>query len=768
MGVRDLRTPLVGLAAWIGGLVGLLAPLWVGLLLTSLGLGCVWRAPASVRGALVGVLLAAVGVGVGAGFREASVAQGPVPDLADRRSAVQLRMTVTSDPVRLRGRLPGVRLRATVTRLQVAGTGHRVRAPVLVFGGPEWADVALGSEVAASGRLSRSRDSDLAALVTVRGSPELVRAPAPLWQASGRVRAEVRGAVADRAPPARDLVPALVMGDDAGLDEQVQADFRTTGMTHLLAVSGTNLTLVVGFLVVVGRWCGVRGWWQVALGFAGIVGFVLLARAEPSVVRAAAMGGVALLGLGSNGRDRGARALGLAVLVLLLWDPWLAVSVGFALSVLATGGILFLAPVWRDALARWMPGWLAAALAVPAAAQLVCTPVVAAISGQVSLVAVLANLVAGPLVAPATVCGLLGGLLGLVADPLGVPLGAVAVGCAAGIIAVARTCAGVSLPALDWGTGAVPLLVLTVLCAAVVVVAPRMLARPRPASGCAALLVVVVLVPLPSPGWPPRGWVVAFCDVGQGDAIALNAGHGAAVVVDAGPDPTLVDRCLDRLDVRSVPLLVLTHFHADHVDGLPGVYDGRRVSEVDVTGLAEPVGQAESVGEAAGETMRVPAYTESRSVGQVRLEVIGPVPGVSHHGSATDEGSGPNNASLVLVAEVRGVRILLTGDVEPEAQRVLAGSFPGLAVDVLKIPHHGSRHQEMDWLLSLAPRVAVASVGADNDYGHPAEETLGPLEATGTTVLRTDRDGDVVVVVSEGGISVIRSASRGRRWAVAG
>jgi len=190
------------------------------------------------------------------------------------------------------------------------------------------------------------------------------------------------------------------VGDDSGLDPDVADDFRTTGLTHLLAVSGTNLTLLVGFLLIVGRWCGVRGRWMYVTAALGIIGFVLIARTEPSVVRAAAMGTVALIGMGSNGRERGTRCLGAAVFALLLVDPGLAVTAGFALSVLATGGILFLAPGWRDAMRRWLPRWAAEAISVPLAAQVACTPVVTAISGQISLVAVLANLLAAPAVAP--------------------------------------------------------------------------------------------------------------------------------------------------------------------------------------------------------------------------------------------------------------------------------------------------------------------------------------------------------------------------------
>ena len=214
-------------------------------------------------------------------------------------------------------------------------------------------------------------------------------------------------------------MPALVDGDDARMPEELTEAFRTSGLTHLLAVSGTNLTLVVGSLLLLARWVGVRARGLVVVGVLGVLGFVLLARPEPSVLRAAVMGSVALLGMGTHGRRRGPRALGAAVLLLLLVDPWLAVSPGFALSALATAGILWFAPGWRDRLNRWLPRWAAEAIAVPLAAQLACTPLVAAISGQVSLVAVVANLLAAPAVGPATVLGLAGGVVGLVSGTLG-------------------------------------------------------------------------------------------------------------------------------------------------------------------------------------------------------------------------------------------------------------------------------------------------------------------------------------------------------------
>ena len=191
----------------------------------------------------------------------------------------------------------------------------------------------------------RAPDSpDLAAVLSTGRPPRVLTRP-------GRA-AGGRGAGAGRHParpwPGRRPTPARSSRRSSSATTRacptdLVADFRTCGLTHLAAVSGTNLTLVVGFLLLVARWVGVRARGLVVVGALGVVGFVVLARPEPSVLRAAAMGSVALVGLGSRGRDHGIRALGVAVLVLLLLDPWLASSVGFALSALATAGILFLA-----------------------------------------------------------------------------------------------------------------------------------------------------------------------------------------------------------------------------------------------------------------------------------------------------------------------------------------------------------------------------------------------------------------------------------------
>ena len=186
-----------------------------------------------------------------------------------------------------------------------------------------------------------------------------------MQRAAGLLRAGLRRAVAPLPDAERGLLPGLVVGDTSRLDPGLREDFRTVGLTHLTAVSGTNVAIVTGAVLLLARRLGLGLRAGPVLAAVALAGFVVLARPSPSVLRAAVMGVVGLLALSSGNRTAAMPALAAAVVVLVLWDPDLAATPGFALSVLATGGLLVLAPGWRAALARRMPGWLADALAVP-------------------------------------------------------------------------------------------------------------------------------------------------------------------------------------------------------------------------------------------------------------------------------------------------------------------------------------------------------------------------------------------------------------------
>ncbi len=747
----DLRMPVVGLLAWGSALVGLLLPRWCAVALGVTGLLLVWhgvRRPAHLATAIAWLVVVVAVLCVASMRREAATTD-PLTAVAAERAAVTGELLVLSDPVSRSGRFGDyVTFRARVVEATARGRAVRGSA-VLVVAPGDWSRVALASRIRAVGRLGPAADDRLAAVIVTRGPPRVTARPPTVLRAVDRVRQGIRDAMSGQADAPRALVPALVDGDDGGLDEDVQADFRVAGLTHLLAVSGTNLTLIVGFVLVLGRWCRLRAGGLVVAGMLGVVGFVLLARTEPSVLRAAVMGGVALVGMGDTGRRRGVRTIGVAVLVLLLADPWLAVAPGFVLSVLATAGIVLLGGACRDALCRWMPHWLAEAVAVPLAAQVACTPVVAVLSGQVSLVAVVANLLAAPVVGPATVLGLLGGLLATLWVPLGQVVAAPAAWGAAWIVTVAERCAAVRGAAVDWPVSPWSIALLVLACCLLVILLPGLLARRTWSMGVGCVLLALWLLPQPAAAWPPPGWVMVMCDVGQGDGLVLAAGRGRAVVVDAGPDPRAMDRCLRRLGIEEVPVLLLTHFHADHVDGIAGVLRGRRVGRIETSPLREPAGGTGEVLAAAGRAgigVTEAVVGETGRVGPLRWQVLAPdgLPG-------PESDSPPNDASVVLLIESRGIRLLLLGDQEVPAQRDLARRLPGLRADVLKVAHHGSAKQDAALVGLLGARLALISAGRGNDYGHPAAVTLRLLEEAGMRVRRTDREGDIAVVVDRRG-----------------
>lgn len=768
-GTADLRTPLLGAVAWGGALCGLLLSSR-GALAVAVTAGVAVLVGVSVRGrrrdrgpsrhesrssrpslpgrvpvVAAACLVVGLGVGAGAHLRALAVDGSVVGSLAQQRATVTVTGLVTTDPRPREGRFADYQtLRLQVRSVTGRGASSSTRVPVVVIADADWPLVELGSVVRVRGRLAPA-SGEVAGLLNAAADPEVLSTPGAALDGAAAVRRALRASVAHLPPEERSLVPALVVGDEQGMPADLVEDFQVSGLTHLLAVSGTNLTLMVGFLLAVARWLGVRGRGTFWVGVLGVVGFVLLARTESSVVRAAAMGTVGLLAMGSNGRQRGTRGLGVAVVGLLLFDPWLATTVGFGLSVAATSGILFLAPVWRDALARWMPRWLAETVAVPLAAQIACTPLVAAISGQVSLVAVVANIVAAPAVGPATVAGLAGGLVGVVSASAARIPGTLAGGCGWWIVTVAERSGALLLPAVDWTVSPPSLALLTTACVLLAAALAPVLRRRWSGLLATAVMLLAITVPLPVAG-APSDWLVVACDVGQGDATLLRAGPHAAVVVDVGPDPDLLRRCLRRFGVRSVPAVVLTHFHADHVGGLAGLLGELPVGEVWTSPLAEPRPAAEATVAAAAEhgvPIGVAPLGSVRRVGAVTWQVVGPRRLVG--GGAGGEGGGANNASIVQVADVAGVRVLLTGDIEPEAQVLLARDLPVLEVDVLKVPHHGSAYQDEGFLTSTGARVALVSVGADNDYGHPADGTVADLEASGARVLRTDEDGDLVV-----------------------
>jgi len=691
---------------------------------------------------------------------------GPLRDLADQRATVAVVGVVASDPRAVdppRGRpndAGEVVLRLDVEQVDRRGIRSAVASPVLVFADASWLGVSWRSRVMASGRLAPAQDpaDDVVAVLAPRGPPRILDGPEAIATAAEVVRSRFAAATEGLPSDARGLLPGLVIGDTSRTPEDLDEAMLVTGMTHLSAVSGSIVAIVLAAALGLAAFLGLRRRWRPPVAAVLLILFVVLVRPEPSVVRAAAMGAVGLVGLGTSRRRAGIPALSVAVLTLLVWDPWLARSAGFSLSTLATLGLLLFAGPWGAAVGRLLPTRIRSwgpALAVPVAAQLMCAPVVVLLQSSVSVVGVVANLLAAPFVAPATVLGVATALVSVVSTTVAGWIGWLAAVPTLAIAQIARIAAGAPVATVPWpGTG-VGAAVLALIGALLVVGGPWLVhqARRRPLLPVgAALLGIGAAVPTQVVTWPLPGWGFVACDVGQGDGLVLATGVGRAVVVDAGPDPASIDACLRRLRIDVVEAVVLTHFHADHVDGLPGVLRGRTVRQILTTPVRDPPYQWQEVSEWAA-SAGVP-------IGVVFAGDDLAWPGLTAHvwwpARVIHDGSVPNNASVVLTVEVGGLRLLLLGDVEREAARQVLLSLQHQArapsaFDVVKVAHHGSANRDAALLAYARAPVAVVSVGVDNDYGHPASSTLRALLDDGYQVYRTDVSGDVAVRKGESG-----------------
>ncbi|QCX76548.1 ComEC family competence protein [Streptomyces sp. YIM 121038] len=768
-----------------------------------------WRGGAWGRVSVAAVLLCAGAAAASAGLHGADLYRGPVPGLAREYATVTAELEVTSDPRRTRPRVtgdrpmpPAVMLNADAVRVtETDGTTTATRTPVLVIvrqeekeagrdtgtEGPQGAREARGAGkrwdspwlgLLPSTRLRVRADlvpplpdsGGIAAVLRVQGDrgPRVIGEPSRAQRFAGELRGGLREATDGLPADARALLPGLVIGDTSRVPPELEQAFRATDLTHLLAVSGANLTIVLALLIGppgtahraerrgLAPRLGIPLRVTALLGGVLTLGFVLVCRPEPSVVRAAACGLVVLLALATGRRRSLIPALAAVVLVLVLYDPWLSRSYGFLLSVLATGALLTLAPRWSAGLRRHgVPGRLAEALAAAAAAQAVCAPVVAVLAARVSLVAVPCNLLAEFAVAPATVLGFAALAVAPVAMPVAKVLAWGASWPTEWIAGIARTGAALPGNGVDWPGSWRGALLLAAVTVVLVLVGRRLVRHPWVCAACALLLLAVVVQPPPLTrviaGWPPPRWRLVMCDVGQGDATVLAAGPGAGVVVDAGPDPMLVDRCLRSLGITRVPLVLLTHFHADHVAGLPGVLRGRSVGAIQTTGFGEPPGQVAFVraqAAARGVPVTRAEAGERRRAGELDWRVLWPAP------RPAPDPEGANDASVTILVRTRGLTLLLLGDLEPPAQRALLRTPEGAAlprVDVLKVAHHGSAYQDPGLLRRAGPRLALISCGADNSYGHPSPRTVAALRGMGAMVVRTDVDGAIAVVGGRAG-----------------
>lgn len=753
-----LLTPaaLAWLAAWCATQWPASAwPIALGLaVVAAAALTWAWRGGMRWRGLGATVALAAVAGVLTAGLAGVAATHRIPPELADaldRDASLTLEVVTTGPPKEgARGYFYSV----TATSLD--------GAPLLLFTPPEVDAQPIGTGLRLDAKVvAADNGDDVVALAFGRGEVEVIGEPHPVLQLSNGVRERFVEIAGELPGPGAMLVPGLAVGDESLVDDDLDAAMKASSLSHLTAVSGSNIAIIVAALIGVGRVFGWSRAVRAAAASAGLACFVLLVTPQGSVIRASAMA-LIVIALDALARPiAGVPVLALAVIALLAADPWLSHDYGFALSTAATAGLL----LGTGPLARWFERWLpppiALLIAVPLVAQVACQPILLLLEPSLPLYGVVANLLAAPAAPIATVVGLVACLVGLLLPPIGVALAWAAWLPAQWIGLIAETVTVLPAAAVPWLDGGLGALAWIVFCVAVVILLRRgrgarwrLLQRGTAVVLTVALLAVVAL----SVGRLvvrlrdlPADWRLAACDIGQGDALLLRAGT-ATVLVDTGDDPAALAACLDDFGIDHIDVLLVSHFDTDHV-GAAGEIEVP-VGEVWLPDTeearAEPLTARLQDG---GIPVRFVGAGDVLALGDVVVTALGPPRG---EGGAPSTLEGNDSSLAVRVDPAAScaascLRILFLGDLGEQAQAAL--DLELVQADVVKMAHHGSSDQLAELYQRSGARLALISVGADNGYGHPTAAALDLLREAGIPWLRTDEAGAIAVFTVDSELS---------------
>ena len=626
---------------------------------------------------------------------------------------------------------------------------YKLRVPIRVMTSDQSVTQLLpGQRFSAQGRIVASKEARVAALVVIKSDIEIQTQPSHWASALGAIRLGLRSLSGDGDAGA--LIPGMVLGDTSKQSSDFKNSMKRSGLTHLVAVSGANFALVSAFVLWMMQFLFARMKFRLTATAISLIAFIALVRPSPSVLRAAAMAAVLLIAQGTKrGRDS-LPALGFAMAAVVIVDPWQARDAGFALSVLATAGLLLFAPVLIEKMRTRMPEKLAQALAPPIAAIVFCSPIIVALSGYLAPMSVIANLLAAPFVAPITIVGFIAALFSPIAPLLSTIL-MWFIRFPAGAIALIADWAS-SFPVLTLRTGKIGFLIV-----ASFTLISWLLKRWFKHIIIFTLVVLISITWLQR--WPGGDWQVANCDIGQGDSMVINLGNHRGLVIDVGPNPVAEDRCLKALGINEIPLLILSHFHADHVAGLPGALKNRTVGQVWVSVNSAPLVESAMAQSALkGVEMIKAVRGMSSKLGVLTIKVLWPTLSATSFAEMPGDGSQINNSSIATLITCDAFSIFAGGDIEPPVQEILVKDVG--PVDIYKVSHHGSRYQDLAFMAALHPRISIISVGVGNTYGHPAVQTLGALARLGSEVVRTDIDGAIAVQVRNHQFTVRRAKGR--------
>ena len=617
---------------------------------------------------------------------------------------------------------------------------HRFRLPLrIILDSEEERTFNPGDKITLSGRFSQSKERKVAGVLYAKSasleiiSEPLIRNSLDLLRVALRERAE------ELNSDSSSLIPGMVIGDTSLQSAALTELMRKAGLAHLTAVSGANFAIVGTFIFNLLAFLFPNRRPRVLVTSVSLVLFVLLVRPTPSVLRAALMTGSYLLAKFLGRENQAKNALATAILLLLVINPLQALEPGFILSVLGTAGLIYLAPRIASRLSG--PAAIRDLISIPLAASIFCAPYLMHLAGSMNLGTILINVTVSPVIGFITILGFLATIFAIPIPYLADLLVYLADFACKWIVFVASW--SENFP----NVSSSPILILLVIT---LFVAMRSKSR---RILILALLPLLVISSNSSLTFPGKNWVIGQCDVGQGDALLIRVGEKEAILFDAGPDPKLLEKCLSNFGIRYLPLIVLSHEHADHYNGISAI-DRNAVGQI---WLNHPFVNMEEFGNKA----RVVSAGFSASVGDVKLNVIWPRSVDETFESIKGDGSVENNRSLVIRADLSGIEILITGDIEPGAQEALLRENDFSAIDIIKVPHHGSKYQVIN-LFQSAKRFLI-SVGT-NSYGHPDHELIRQLQSIGV-VERTDISGSIAISWSGNQDKPVFSSRRlGKEW----
>lgn len=749
----DLRLAVPAALLWAAAAAGIADPAAAGALAVAIGITAAMVATAAVirhgdwLPTVAAVMFAAA---VGLSIVAAHGAARSPADLGEAlRSGRPIEaVATTAEPCRAVSQALSTRLRcpATATDVLVGDRRWSGLFPIAIFTDEE---IEPGTSVRVTGSTAVQGPEQQTAIYVFAESVEITAAPAAVQAWASGLRHGLRSVAAQLPGGGAELLPGLAVGDTSAVSVTLGTAMREASLSHLTAVSGANCAVIVGLVLMLGRLAALSRAVRLASAGMALALFVVVVTPQPSVLRAALMAVIVLLATLVGRSAAGLSALGLAVIIVLVADPWLSRDFGFILSVFATLGLLVLARPIGNRLSRWMPGPLAMAIAIPIAAQLACQPVLLLLTPGIPLGSVLANLLAAGAAPVATILGLLVCVSAAALPIFAVPIGWLAWLPATWIAAVAHFFGEIVAVRVPWLAGAPGALSLAVVTVIVVTAAlTTSIALRRVLLGitlivAACWLGAVVGTQVSSGLNRPADWTIAQCDVGQGDASVLRRGDLVAMI-DTGPSPGLAEDCLRELGIDTIDLLVLTHFDRDHVGGA-GALLGRAslVIHGPVDGANDEALLARF--RAAGSVLVTADESVHGSLGDLRWRVLWP------RSNVTVE---PGNPASVVVAVEGDLDAIFLGDLGAEAQRALRRSTALMNVDVVKVAHHGSADQDPAFYAELGADAALIGVGADNGYGHPTDALLGMLDATGTRAFRTDQDGLLLVAAAPEGLRI--------------